>query len=116
MSSVGQSPVIGLESCQAPAHPCASDMNYTRTRSTQSLATAALLGACLWVAPHRLSAADASMTTRAQTFIQAHVAKLQPLEKAAALAWWDANISGKDDDFKRKEETQNQIDAALADR
>ena len=40
---------------------------------------------------------------------------MRPLEKAAALAWWQANISGKDEDFKVKEEAQNRLDAALAD-
>src|SRR5207248_8946600 len=42
-------------------------------------------------------------------------AKLRPLEIRAGHAWWDANISGKDEDFKRKEEAQNRIDEALAD-
>jgi peptidyl-dipeptidase A len=55
-------------------------------------------------------------TMRAQKFVDAHVARLKPLEKDASLAWWDANISGKDEDFRRKEEAQNRIDAALADR
>src|SRR5262249_22938793 len=35
---------------------------------------------------------------------------------AAARAWWDANISGKDEDFKKKIEAQNKTDAALADK
>jgi peptidyl-dipeptidase A len=52
---------------------------------------------------------------RAQKFIDAHVAKLRPLEIKAGQAWWDANITGKDEDFKRKEEAQNRIDEALAD-
>jgi len=52
---------------------------------------------------------------RAQKFVESHVAKLKPLEKTASIAWWDANISGKDEDFKRKEEAQNKIDEALAD-
>jgi peptidyl-dipeptidase A len=61
------------------------------------------------------TAADEAATVRARKFVDAHVAKVKPLEIAAAIAWWDANITGKDDDFKRKEETQNQIDAALSD-
>ena len=60
------------------------------------------------------SAADASDT--AKKFVDAHEAKVKPLEIAAGIAWWDANITGKDEDFKRKEETQNKIDAALSDR
>src|SRR5262245_45907003 len=61
------------------------------------------------------SAADAA-PDRAKKFVAAHEAKVKPLEIAAAIAWWDANISGKDEDFKRKEDTQNKIDAALSDR
>jgi peptidyl-dipeptidase A len=52
---------------------------------------------------------------QASQFIKKHEAKLRPLEKAAAIAWWDANVSGKDEDFARKEEAQNRIDEALAD-
>jgi peptidyl-dipeptidase A len=59
--------------------------------------------------------ADSPVRDRAQKFIDAHVAKLRPLEIRAGRAWWDANVSGKDEDFKRKEETQNRIDEALAD-
>ena len=32
------------------------------------------------------------------------------------MAWWTANITGNDDDFKKKEDAQNKIDAALADK
>jgi len=53
---------------------------------------------------------------RAKKFVAAHEAKVKPLEIAAGIAWWDANITGKDEDFKRKEDAQNRLDAALADR
>ena len=59
--------------------------------------------------------ADEPTTDRAKQFIKAHDAKFKPLDKRAGIAWWDANISGKDEDFARKEEAQNAIDAALAD-
>ena len=49
-------------------------------------------------------------------FIDEHVKKVRPLELAANRAWWDANVTGKDEDFKRKEEAQNQLDAALSDK
>lgn len=62
-----------------------------------------------------VSAAEPTTTERARKFVEAHVAKMQPLEKVAGVAWWNANVSGKDEDFKRKEETQNKIDAQLAD-
>ncbi|MCS7021012.1 MAG: M2 family metallopeptidase [Gemmataceae bacterium] len=51
----------------------------------------------------------------AQQFIAEHERKVRPLEVAANRAWWQANISGKDEDFKRKEELQNKIDAILSD-
>src|SRR4051794_20970268 len=52
---------------------------------------------------------------KAQRFISDHVSRVRPLERAAALAWWNANVTGKDEDFAAKEEAQNKLDAALAD-
>jgi peptidyl-dipeptidase A len=52
----------------------------------------------------------------AKAFIDDHVKRLRPLEVAGARAWWDANITGKDEDFKKKEDAQNKIDAALAEK
>jgi peptidyl-dipeptidase A len=51
---------------------------------------------------------------RARKFIAAHETKVRPLDIAAGLAWWNANVSGKDEDFKKKEEAQNRIDEALS--
>jgi peptidyl-dipeptidase A len=51
----------------------------------------------------------------AKDFISEYEKKMRSLELTANNAWWDANITGKDDDFKRKEEAQNKIDAALSD-
>jgi len=55
-------------------------------------------------------------TYAAQKFIADYTARIRPLEIAANRAWWDANITGKDEDYKRKEEAQNKIDAALSDK
>ncbi len=52
----------------------------------------------------------------AKAFVANHVKTIRPLEIAAGKAWWNANISGTDADFARKEERQNAIDAALADK
>jgi peptidyl-dipeptidase A len=60
--------------------------------------------------------ADEAATARARTFLQHHEAKIRPLEHAAGLAWWNANITGKDEDFKKKQEAQNRIDQALSDK
>ncbi|WP_238602742.1 M2 family metallopeptidase [Fimbriiglobus ruber] len=62
------------------------------------------------------SAADPAVTARAQAFVAAHVSKFRPLDITAGKAWWDANTTGKDEDFKKKEEAQNKIDAALSDK
>src|SRR5262245_953472 len=59
-------------------------------------------------------AADAEGTAKARKFIDDYTVKIRPLETAANRAWWDANITGKDEDFKRKEEAQNKIDAVLS--
>src|SRR5262245_5653429 len=64
--------------------------------------------------PNTLNGADAN--DEAAAFIKDHVAKLRPLEVQANIAWWNANISGKDEDFKKKEEAQNKIDEALSDK
>jgi peptidyl-dipeptidase A len=58
--------------------------------------------------------ASPEVTEQARAFLDEHTKKLQPLEVASALAWWNANISGKDEDFNLKIKAQNQIDEALA--
>lgn len=62
-----------------------------------------------------LLAADPTPDERARAFIGAHDAGIAPLDRAAQLAWWNANVSGKDSDFKAKEDAQNALDEALAD-
>jgi peptidyl-dipeptidase A len=61
-----------------------------------------------------VSQADEGSTERARKFIQNYEAKVRPLEIAGNLAWWTANITNKDEDFKKKIEAQNRIDEALA--
>jgi peptidyl-dipeptidase A len=51
---------------------------------------------------------------RAKKFIAGHESRMRPLDVTGSLAWWNANISGNDADFKKKEEAQNKIDEALA--
>src|SRR6266478_9718022 len=58
--------------------------------------------------------ADYLTTIAAKTFLDQFIEKLRPLDIDVQRAWWDANISGKDEDFKRKEEAQNKIDALLS--
>ena len=64
--------------------------------------------------PSATQGADAG--DEAAAFIKDHVAKMRPLDIQAGIAWWNANVSGKDEDFKKKEEAQNKIDEALSDK
>ncbi|MBX7103447.1 MAG: M2 family metallopeptidase [Gemmataceae bacterium] len=54
-------------------------------------------------------------TDRARKFVADHEARIRPLDITAGKAWWDANTTGSPESYKRKEEAQNAIDAALAD-
>jgi peptidyl-dipeptidase A len=75
-----------------------------------------LVMTAMWmIAPPRALRANPEMTERARKFVAAHESKIRPLERAASLAWWNANVTGKDEDFEKKIETQNRIDEALAD-
>jgi peptidyl-dipeptidase A len=60
-----------------------------------------------------LAGVDSAETAR--QFLREHEEAIRPLEREAALTWWNANVSGRDQDFKAKEEAQNRLDAALAD-
>jgi peptidyl-dipeptidase A len=50
----------------------------------------------------------------ARSFVAKHEIRIHPLERAANLAWWNANISGKNEDFQAKEDAQNRLDLALS--
>jgi peptidyl-dipeptidase A len=80
-------------------------------KTRRKLAIVSLMGTILTT-----TSLAATPDAEAREFIQSHEAIVRPLEKASALAWWNANISGKDEDFKAKEEAQNKLDAALADK
>jgi peptidyl-dipeptidase A len=58
--------------------------------------------------------AGAQPADKAKAFVDEHVKTVRPKEVEASLAWWNANISGRNEDFAKKEEAQNAIDALLA--
>jgi peptidyl-dipeptidase A len=74
-----------------------------------------LLFTAIWVALPR-AGADAAATEKAKAFLDDFTKAFRPLDVAANRAWWDANISGADEDFKRKEDAQNKIDDLLSDK
>ncbi|MBI4580337.1 MAG: M2 family metallopeptidase [Planctomycetes bacterium] len=70
---------------------------------------------CL-AAPHLNAVAEELRAgTAAKQFIAEYEASVRPLEIAAARADWNAQASGKDEDYKASEQAQNRLDAALAD-
>jgi peptidyl-dipeptidase A len=54
-------------------------------------------------------------TLETKKLLNDFVSRLQPLEKAVNLAWWDASTKGDDESFQKKQEAENRIDALLAD-
>jgi peptidyl-dipeptidase A len=62
-----------------------------------------------------IAATDVDGPGAARAFILEHAHTVRPLERTASLAWWNANVSGRDEDFKAKEDAQNRLDAALSD-
>jgi len=51
----------------------------------------------------------ASKQEQFERFVEAHVAKVEPLTKEANLAYWDAATTGKEEDYKRFSELQLEI-------
>lgn len=66
----------------------------------------------IWAA---VAADTQDVLVRAKAFIAKHESKVRPLEIASNQAWWRANNSGKDADYKAKEDAQNKLDEILAD-
>ena len=74
-----------------------------------------MMGLTASMSTKTVTADDRDSLSAARAFIEEHERTIRPLEFAAALAWWNANVSGRDQDFKAKEDAQNRLDAALAD-
>lgn len=55
------------------------------------------------------------LTAQARQFLADYGTDIRPLEVSLARAWWNANTSGQEEDFRAKEEAQNRLDAALSD-
>jgi peptidyl-dipeptidase A len=63
-----------------------------------------------------LAARADSDTARARRAVRDYEERVRPLDVAVNLAWWNANTTGKAEDFAKKEQAQNRLDAALSDR
>ena len=54
--------------------------------------------------------------SRAKRFIARHGATVRPLETESSRCWWEANTTGSDAAFRKKEEIETRLDLLLADR
>jgi peptidyl-dipeptidase A len=53
-------------------------------------------------------------TPDARKFVAEHEKNIKPLEIEIGRAWWNANVTGKDEDFAVKEQAENKLNDALA--
>ncbi len=88
---------------------------FLKHRSNYSIMVALLVGILgMNIEGERRCRAE-SPDEAARQVIADYMQNVVPLEIAANRAWWDANVSGKDEDFARKVEAENRLDAALSD-
>lgn len=62
------------------------------------------------------SAAAENDADVARRVIADYEQRIRPLEIEVGRRWWDANVTGKDEAYQLKQEAENQLDQALADR
>lgn len=69
-----------------------------------------LIAACTAEGPK----ADEPNDARAKQFIRQYEATVKPLEIETNLFWWAASISGKEEDFSKKQAAEEKLDLCLA--
>jgi len=52
---------------------------------------------------------------RARRFVEYYETTVRPLEIEAARLFWTANVTGKEDDFQKKQEAEEKVELCLAD-
>jgi len=58
----------------------------------------------------------AEIEATAKQLVAEYERDFRPLEIETGRRWWDANVSGSDEAYRLKQEAENQLDQALADR
>lgn len=56
------------------------------------------------------------MDQQARKFIQQYLDEVRPVEIRVNQAWWEANTSGRNEDFARKEQVENELNGLLSDK
>jgi len=79
-------------------------MNMTKQFATLAIAALAAVTGCQQVTKEHPM----------QSFVDAHVAKIKPMEKAVNLAAWTAENTGKDADFDRVSALQLELEKVYA--
>jgi peptidyl-dipeptidase A len=59
--------------------------------------------------------AEEGNDARARTFIAAYESTIRPMEIEVGRRWWDANTSGKEEVYRRKEEAETKLELRLSD-
>ncbi len=77
-----------------------------------------LIAACFQPGPQPAWAQEenAAMDDQACQFLQYYLDEIRPVEILVNRMWWQANTSGQDEDFARKVEAENRLNALLSDR
>ena len=58
---------------------------------------------------------DGDNDARARRFVEYYNATVRPLEIEAARPFWTANVTGKEEDFRKKQEAEEKLESALSD-
>ena len=108
-----------LKGSVAPGNPVVSGGMIMR----MMLLTPLVLGLLLATAISGVLAASANADSSPRgdqealaAFLEGFLAKFQPLYRAASLAWWQANVTGKDEDYKRRMEQEKLLDRLFSNR
>lgn len=84
-------------------------------RRVVALVLLPLVGTMFTAAPSPAASGGADANARAGQFIRDYEATIRPMEIEVSRRWWDANVSGKEDDYRFKEEAETRLDLRLAD-
>ena len=57
---------------------------------------------------------DRDNDARARRFLKTHEETIRPLEIEVSRRWWDANVSGKDEDYRKKQEAETRLELRLS--
>lgn len=75
-----------------------------------------IAGALIVAAAFGTVSAAENVDTLAREILAEHANRIKPLEITAARRFWDANVNGTQDNYRLKDDADERLDAALADR